>query len=129
MHEDLQQQQQELKMHGEEAEHDEQHRGESQVTVADTDDSAMGGDSFTSSGPLLTLAQSGYVTPAPPQPPATVVNLSNSTDVVIGPMTQYQGPVSIYYMDASMQTAKGEWEGIPKKLYISEKYYIWSKCK
>ncbi|KAH8418239.1 hypothetical protein KR222_006310, partial [Zaprionus bogoriensis] len=40
--------------------------------------------------------------------PSTVVNLSNSTDVVIGPMTQYQGPVSIYYMDASMQTAAGD---------------------
>ncbi|XP_022213717.1 peptidoglycan-recognition protein LA isoform X3 [Drosophila obscura] len=44
--------------------------------------------------------------------PSSVVNLSHSTDVVIGPMTQYQGPVSIYYMDASMeahamQTAAG----------------------
>ncbi|KAH8366206.1 hypothetical protein KR093_010152 [Drosophila rubida] len=40
--------------------------------------------------------------------PSSVINLSNSTDVVIGPMTQYQGPVSIYYMDASMQTAAGD---------------------
>ncbi|XP_013109991.1 peptidoglycan-recognition protein LA isoform X1 [Stomoxys calcitrans] len=36
--------------------------------------------------------------------PSSVVNLSNSSDVVIGPMTQYQGPVTIYqYMDATVE--------------------------
>lgn len=36
--------------------------------------------------------------------PSSIVNLSNSTDVVIGPMTQYQGPVTIYqYMDATVE--------------------------
>jgi len=48
------------------------------------------------------------ISPNPVIQPSTVINLSNSTDVVIGPMTQYQGPVSIYYMDASMQTPPGE---------------------
>lgn len=34
--------------------------------------------------------------------PASVINLSNSNDIVIGPMTQYQGAVTIYqYMDAT----------------------------
>ncbi|XP_073840307.1 peptidoglycan recognition protein LA isoform X1 [Musca autumnalis] len=36
--------------------------------------------------------------------PSSVINLSNSNDVVIGPMTQYQGPVTIYqYMDATVE--------------------------
>lgn len=36
------------------------------------------------------------------QHPTSVINLSNSNDVVIGPMTQYQGAVTIYqYMDAT----------------------------
>lgn len=36
------------------------------------------------------------------QQPTSVINLSNSNDVVIGPMTQYQGAVTIYqYMDAT----------------------------
>ncbi|XP_055912640.1 peptidoglycan-recognition protein LA isoform X1 [Eupeodes corollae] len=36
--------------------------------------------------------------------PSSVINLSNSSDVVIGPMTQYQGPVTIYqYMDATVE--------------------------
>lgn len=34
----------------------------------------------------------------------SIINLSNSSDVVIGPMTQYQGPVTIYqYMDATVE--------------------------
>lgn len=34
----------------------------------------------------------------------SIINLSNSQDVVIGPMTQYQGPVTIYqYMDATVE--------------------------
>lgn len=38
--------------------------------------------------------------------PASVINLTNSNDVVIGPMTQYQGSVTIYqYMDATVQRA------------------------
>lgn len=37
------------------------------------------------------------------QQPTSVINLSNSNDVVIGPMTQYQGAVTIYqYMDATV---------------------------
>lgn len=36
--------------------------------------------------------------------PSSVINLSNSSEVVIGPMTQYQGSVTIYqYMDATVQ--------------------------
>lgn len=44
-------------------------------------------------------------TPATVQPvPTSVINLSNSSDVVIGPMTQYQGAVTIYqYMDATVE--------------------------
>ncbi|KAL7732636.1 hypothetical protein ACLKA6_013566 [Drosophila palustris] len=52
-----------------------------------------------------TMPQNIFTNPA--IQPSSVINLSNSTDVVIGPMTQYQGPVSIYYMDASLQTAAG----------------------
>ncbi|XP_052893297.1 peptidoglycan-recognition protein LA-like isoform X2 [Anopheles moucheti] len=42
------------------------------------------------------------------QPAATsVINLSNSSDVVIGPMTQYQGAVTIYqYMDATVEASR-----------------------
>lgn len=41
------------------------------------------------------------------QHPSSVINLSNSSDVVIGPMTQYQGAVTIYqYMDATVQRAE-----------------------
>uniref|UniRef100_A0A182TER4 Uncharacterized protein n=1 Tax=Anopheles melas TaxID=34690 RepID=A0A182TER4_9DIPT len=42
------------------------------------------------------------------QPAATsVINLSNSSDVVIGPMTQYQGSVTIYqYMDATVEASR-----------------------
>lgn len=37
---------------------------------------------------------------------ASVINLSNSNDIVIGPMTQYQGAVTIYqYMDATVETS------------------------
>lgn len=36
--------------------------------------------------------------------PSSVINLTSSSDVVIGPMTQYQGPVTIYqYMDATVE--------------------------
>uniref|UniRef100_A0A1B0FQA6 Peptidoglycan recognition protein family domain-containing protein n=1 Tax=Glossina morsitans morsitans TaxID=37546 RepID=A0A1B0FQA6_GLOMM len=46
--------------------------------------------------------QNTYNTPT--LPPSSVINLSNSSDVVIGPMTQYQGPVTIYqYMDATVE--------------------------
>ncbi|XP_062128696.1 peptidoglycan-recognition protein LA isoform X1 [Drosophila sulfurigaster albostrigata] len=58
-----------------------------------------------SSSSTMTMPQNIFTNPA--IQPSSVINLSNSTDVVIGPMTQYQGPVSIYYMDASMQTAAG----------------------
>ncbi|XP_058456824.1 uncharacterized protein LOC131434187 [Malaya genurostris] len=42
------------------------------------------------------------------QPATTsVINLSNSSDVVIGPMTQYQGSVTIYqYMDATVEASR-----------------------
>lgn len=42
------------------------------------------------------------------QPATTsVINLSNSSDVVIGPMTQYQGSVTIYqYMDATVEATR-----------------------
>ncbi|XP_001848055.2 peptidoglycan-recognition protein LA isoform X1 [Culex quinquefasciatus] len=42
------------------------------------------------------------------QPATTsVINLSNSSDVVIGPMTQYQGAVTIYqYMDATVEATR-----------------------
>lgn len=37
--------------------------------------------------------------------PTSVINLSHSNDVVIGPMTQYRGPVTIYqYMDATVES-------------------------
>lgn len=39
------------------------------------------------------------------QQPTSVINLSHSSDVVIGPMTQYRGPVTIYqYMDATVES-------------------------
>ncbi|XP_041673616.1 peptidoglycan-recognition protein LA isoform X1 [Drosophila eugracilis] len=63
--------------------------------------------SSSSSG--LPLPQNIFTNPA--IQPSSVINLNHSTDVVIGPMTQYQGPVSIYYMDYmeahAMQTAAG----------------------
>lgn len=41
----------------------------------------------------------------PVQQPTSVINLSHSSDVVIGPMTQYRGPVTIYqYMDATVES-------------------------
>lgn len=41
----------------------------------------------------------------PVQQPSSVINLSHSSDVVIGPMTQYRGPVTIYqYMDATVES-------------------------
>lgn len=50
-----------------------------------------------------TLPQSIFSNPA--VQPSSVINLSNSNDVVIGPMTQYQGPVTIYqYMDATVES-------------------------
>ncbi|XP_037045335.1 peptidoglycan-recognition protein LA-like [Bradysia coprophila] len=40
--------------------------------------------------------------------PASVINLSHSNDVCIGPMTQYQGAVTIYqYMDATVEASIG----------------------
>ena len=39
--------------------------------------------------------------------PTSVINLTNSNDVVIGPMTQYQGAVTIYqYMDATVENSR-----------------------
>lgn len=44
--------------------------------------------------------------------PASVINLSHSNDVVIGPMTQYQGSVTIYqYMDATVEATVGRMPG------------------
>lgn len=44
--------------------------------------------------------------------PASVINLSHSNDVVIGPMTQYQGSVTIYqYMDATVEASIGRMPG------------------
>lgn len=44
--------------------------------------------------------------------PASVINLSHSNDVVIGPMTQYQGSVTIYqYMDATVEASVGRAPG------------------
>lgn len=49
--------------------------------------------------PISTAADSAYRA-------ASVINLSNSNDIVIGPMTQYQGSVTIYqYMDATVETS------------------------
>ncbi|XP_037718255.1 peptidoglycan-recognition protein LA isoform X3 [Drosophila subpulchrella] len=65
--------------------------------------------SSTSSSSGLPIPQNIFTNPA--IQPSSVINLNHSTDVVIGPMTQYQGPVSIYYMDYmeahAMQTAAG----------------------
>lgn len=73
----------------------------------------------------LPLPQNIFTNPA--IQPSSVINLSHSTDVVIGPMTQYQGPVSIYYMDASMeahamQTAAGE-----SPILTTVNYYRYSR--
>ncbi|XP_070141901.1 peptidoglycan-recognition protein LA isoform X3 [Drosophila kikkawai] len=67
---------------------------------------------LTSAGAATTTSStSSSIFTNPGVPPSSVINLSHSTDVVIGPMTQYQGPVSIYYMDYmeahAMQTAAG----------------------
>lgn len=44
---------------------------------------------------------------APAGQPSSIINLANSSDVVIGPMTQYQGSVTIYqYMDATFDAAQ-----------------------
>lgn len=57
------------------------------------------------------------------QPATTsVINLSNSSDVVIGPMTQYQGSVTIYqYMDATVEATR-----IACKYLISTTDWRWS---
>lgn len=48
-------------------------------------------------------AQAGTVQPAA----TSIINLTNSSDVVIGPMTQYQGAVTIYqYMDATVEAGR-----------------------
>ncbi|KAH8343522.1 hypothetical protein KR059_011982 [Drosophila kikkawai] len=67
---------------------------------------------LTSAGAATTTSStSSSIFTNPGVPPSSAINLSHSTDVVIGPMTQYQGPVSIYYMDYmeahAMQTAAG----------------------
>lgn len=50
-------------------------------------------------GPMAATADNAYRA-------ASVINLSNSNDIVIGPMTQYQGAVTIYqYMDATVETS------------------------
>lgn len=52
------------------------------------------------------IPTSPYAAPVPGiAQPTSVINLSHSNDVVIGPMTQYRGPVTIYqYMDATVET-------------------------
>lgn len=58
-------------------------------------------NAMSSSSPA-TIPQNIFTNPA--IQPSSVINLSNSSDVVIGPMTQYQGPVTIYqYMDATVE--------------------------
>uniref|UniRef100_A0A675AHZ2 Peptidoglycan recognition protein la n=2 Tax=Anopheles darlingi TaxID=43151 RepID=A0A675AHZ2_ANODA len=48
-------------------------------------------------------AQTGTLQPAA----TSIINLTNSSDVVIGPMTQYQGAVTIYqYMDATVEAGR-----------------------
>lgn len=59
----------------------------------------------TSNAPSLPTSLPHSIFTNPAIQPTSVVNLSNSTDVVIGPMTQYQGPVTIYqYMDATVES-------------------------
>lgn len=61
----------------------------------------------TSVGAAENIAATARLTDAILQQPSSVINLSNSSDVVIGPMTQYQGAVTIYqYMDATVQRAE-----------------------
>lgn len=44
--------------------------------------------------------------------PSSIINLANSSDVVIGPMTQYQGSVTIYqYMDATFDASPPQLNG------------------
>lgn len=55
--------------------------------------------------------QNGGLTNGTAASTTSIINLSNSSDVVIGPMTQYQGPVTIYqYMDATVE-ARGDSSG------------------
>ncbi|XP_053682979.1 peptidoglycan-recognition protein LA isoform X1 [Sabethes cyaneus] len=57
----------------------------------------------SNSGPGSTNNNNNTVQPAT----TSVINLSNSSDVVIGPMTQYQGSVTIYqYMDATVEASR-----------------------
>lgn len=50
--------------------------------------------------------------------PSSVINLTNSSDVVIGPMTQYQGAVTIYqYMDATVQRAENNRRHLGKPFF------------
>ncbi|XP_037817544.1 peptidoglycan-recognition protein LA isoform X1 [Lucilia sericata] len=59
----------------------------------------------TPNAPSLPTSLPQSIFSSPALQPTSVVNLSNSTDVVIGPMTQYQGPVTIYqYMDATVES-------------------------
>lgn len=55
----------------------------------------------------LPVPTNPYAVPAQPVvQPTSVINLSHSNDVVIGPMTQYRGPVTIYqYMDATGESS------------------------
>ncbi|XP_062543622.1 peptidoglycan-recognition protein LA isoform X1 [Armigeres subalbatus] len=72
------------------------------------------------------------------QPATTsVINLSNSSDVVIGPMTQYQGSVTIYqYMDATVEATRiasgrnNQGRGLPSPEQTSvlrqERYFLYA---
>lgn len=62
----------------------------------------------SNSASLPSQSSTGFNDPAPAFRPASVINLSHSNDVVIGPMTQYQGSVTIYqYMDATVEASIG----------------------
>lgn len=66
------------------------------------------------------LASSGQTAPT------SVINLSNSSDVVIGPMTQYQGSVTIYqYMDAMFDGRRGSSSLRPEGEWNVLEYACW----
>lgn len=70
-------------------------------------------------GPMAVAADSAYRA-------ASVINLSNSNDIVIGPMTQYQGSVTIYqYMDATVDTSSTRPPGgLGTRLYSNCKCFL-----
>lgn len=69
------------------------------------------------SGAGAAAATAGMTGQAPPTLPTSVINLANSSDVVIGPMTQYQGSVTIYqYMDATFDAMSMAPPAMPPQL-------------